>query len=269
MELSRIFVAASLPDDHPHAIQLPSRRPAMFNAILKSPPFGMKIKRRLSKRSLVGSRSLRSFRNHPKKLFQRHHGVKTSLLTVDDIVEDRPAATGGYDSDAKQLHLPKLPRNDQDLPKVINAVTPVRRQKIPSFQWLAPCIQETSSFHSGPHDATVCPTAADKTRCISKCSSLPSFRQTEFLTNIFFGLDHSSNRTRSVSVPVPRDSMLVEGYIPEMLGSPPMNDGMADLLSTPGRCERSASPTASHDPTAQRAVLDGAQPRENRSFEDL
>ncbi|PSK34533.1 CST complex subunit STN1 [Elsinoe australis] len=137
LELNRIFVAASLPEDHPDAIPLPHRRPALYDRIIRSPSLGRKIKRQLSRTSLVSSKSFISLRPHPTRLLHRRSRTKPKSFTVEDIVEDPSASTNGYDSDAKSVQITALPVNTEERQRVVTPVHQVR-PKMSSFEWLAP-----------------------------------------------------------------------------------------------------------------------------------
>lgn len=103
-ELQRIFVAASLPDDHPHAIRLPRCKPRMDDNIIKSPSFSSKIKRQLSRKSL---KSVHSGRSQKSRLGRKKSKVNPLQIPEDaedstarSLLEDKAAEDGGYDDDA-------------------------------------------------------------------------------------------------------------------------------------------------------------------------
>ena len=133
IELERIFVSASLPADHPHSIRLPSRKTSLFDAIAKSPSLGRKIKRRLSRSSLVSAKGLPSLSRYARNLLHLKAGARGRRLSIDDIAEDHPASTAAYDEDAHPVPLPELPHFNNDS-------HPVKRQKIPEFHSPTPCI---------------------------------------------------------------------------------------------------------------------------------
>lgn len=99
LELRHIFVAASLPEDHPHALRIGHRKPEVDETIIHSPSFTNKLRRQLSRKSLVTDKSHKNTTSksiikpfvYPRK--RRAHGLRD--LAVD------------YDDDAQSLRLPE------------------------------------------------------------------------------------------------------------------------------------------------------------------
>ncbi|KAI4720749.1 hypothetical protein E4T48_02937 [Aureobasidium sp. EXF-10727] len=97
LELQRIFVAASLPADHPHALRIAHRKPEVDESIVHSPSFTNKLRRQLSRKSLVTDKL---------------HTQPTSKSTVKPFAHARkrfghglPDLAGDYDDDARSLCL--------------------------------------------------------------------------------------------------------------------------------------------------------------------
>ncbi|KAI5248548.1 hypothetical protein E4T43_01311 [Aureobasidium subglaciale] len=97
LELRRIFVTASLPEDHPHALRLQHRKPGVDETIIRSPSFTNKLRRQLSRRSIVTDLVDKDVMGKSKiKAFA--YSRKTR--------EDNPAGfSDGYDDDAQSFCL--------------------------------------------------------------------------------------------------------------------------------------------------------------------
>lgn len=136
LELNKIFIAASLPDDHPHAVKFSGRKAGLNDSIIRSPTLANKLKKQLSRKSLASSKSLRSLKAHSPRLPYRKRRDMGKDLTIDELLADDSVNSNDYDPDAQllqsrigsiervtgPLHLPKHTR-----PSIL-----------PSFQWLAP-----------------------------------------------------------------------------------------------------------------------------------
>lgn len=92
LELDTILVSAVLPDNHPHALKLPSRKLTPHPGILRSPGLGYKLRHSVSRLSLP------SFRTNARMLRARK-----SKLSLEDMLADRGPFEGGYDSDAQSV----------------------------------------------------------------------------------------------------------------------------------------------------------------------
>ncbi|KAH0366328.1 hypothetical protein KCU65_g5433, partial [Aureobasidium melanogenum] len=97
LELRRIFVAASLPEDHPHALKICHRKPEVDESIMHSPSFTNKLRRQLSRKSLVTDKS---YRHSASKL-----NLKSHVLPRKRLEHGLPELAGGYDDDAQSLCL--------------------------------------------------------------------------------------------------------------------------------------------------------------------
>ncbi|THX16190.1 hypothetical protein D6D13_01679 [Aureobasidium pullulans] len=94
LELQRIFVAASLPEDHPDALKLRHRKPDVDESIIHSPSFTNKLRRQLSRKSLATNNSDKETTKKSIRPFARK---KTEHGFAD--------LAGGYDDDAQSLCL--------------------------------------------------------------------------------------------------------------------------------------------------------------------
>ena len=78
-----IFAAAALPDDHPHALKLPDRKPGMDPGIVKSPGIANKIKMQFRRRSL---KSLSK---------EREYDADATRITSRDVLQEIPDEGAG------------------------------------------------------------------------------------------------------------------------------------------------------------------------------
>lgn len=107
LELQRIFVTASLPDDHPDALHIADRKPSLDDSIICSPSFTNKVRRQLSRKSLApGKGGLRL----PKRLTrsQSQHldsERQSSNHPIADLFSDERNASLAFDSDALSITL--------------------------------------------------------------------------------------------------------------------------------------------------------------------
>ncbi|KAH0261962.1 hypothetical protein KCU91_g13697, partial [Aureobasidium melanogenum] len=97
LELRRIFVAASLPEDHPHALKIRHRKPEVDESIIHSPSFTNKLRRQLSRKRLVTDKS---HKHSASKLNLRPH-----VLPRKRLEHGLPELAGSYDDDAQSLCL--------------------------------------------------------------------------------------------------------------------------------------------------------------------
>ncbi|KAG9670523.1 hypothetical protein KCU95_g17960, partial [Aureobasidium melanogenum] len=97
LELRRIFVAASLPEDHPHALKIRHRQPGVNESIIHSPSFTNKLRRQLSRKRLVTDKS---HKHSASKLNLRPH-----VLPRKRLEHGLPELAGSYDDDAQSLCL--------------------------------------------------------------------------------------------------------------------------------------------------------------------
>ncbi|KAG9926775.1 hypothetical protein KCU98_g11005, partial [Aureobasidium melanogenum] len=97
LELRRIFVAASLPEDHPHALKIRHRKPEVDESIIHSPSFTNKLRRQLSRKSLVTDEF------HKKTASKLSLRPRVSL--GKGLEHGLPELAGGYDDDAQSLCL--------------------------------------------------------------------------------------------------------------------------------------------------------------------
>jgi len=142
MALSRIFVGASLPNDHPDSIPLRKQdSEPLDELIIKSPPFVQKIKRRLSRKSLIPFRSLQCIRSKCPQFFVRSPPVFVNSNSVEDIAEILINAAEEYDSDAHSVKIHDISSQTSRAPRVITPATNLPRPNIQNFDWLAPEIE--------------------------------------------------------------------------------------------------------------------------------
>lgn len=97
LELRRIFVAASLPEGHPHALRIRHRKPEVDESIIHSPSFTNKLRRQLSRKSLVTDKSRK---DTASKL-----NLRPLVLSRKRSEHGHPELAGGYDDDAQSLCL--------------------------------------------------------------------------------------------------------------------------------------------------------------------
>lgn len=144
LELNRIFVAASLPEDHPDALYMPGRKPPFDPSMVRSPSFGNKLRRRISRHTLVPSKSMSSLMHSGPRLLHRKSRVHKDDLSIEEIFGDKAAAEGGYDSDAHSVQImPRIASDKTSQGKMTcPPLRPVQSMVLPSFEWLAPCIKE-------------------------------------------------------------------------------------------------------------------------------
>ncbi|KAG9884087.1 hypothetical protein KCU94_g18400, partial [Aureobasidium melanogenum] len=97
LELRRIFVAASLPEDHPHALKIRHRKPEVDESIIRSPSFTNKLRRQLSRKSLVTDKL---HKNTASRL-----NLRPQVSLRKRLEYGLPELAGGYDDDAQSLCL--------------------------------------------------------------------------------------------------------------------------------------------------------------------
>ena len=131
LELNRIFVTASLPEDHPHAITFPGRKPSFDDSIIRSPSFGNKLRRQLSRRSLAPGRSVRRLKSAGPLIIHRKRRTASDLPLTELFASGRPY-DGGYDSDARTVRVTSPPIT-------YSSGTADQEHAVHNFDWLAPC----------------------------------------------------------------------------------------------------------------------------------
>lgn len=109
LELQRIFVAASLPEDHPDAIRMNHRKPEVDESIIRSPSFKSKLRRQLSRKSLATGKASREIIKKPM--------LKPLTCSGKQIEHRFTDLAAGYDDDAQSLcltdsHLASFQHND-------------------------------------------------------------------------------------------------------------------------------------------------------------
>ncbi|KAF1347859.1 hypothetical protein BDV97DRAFT_208929 [Delphinella strobiligena] len=109
LELRRIFVAASLPDDHPDALRIHGRNPGLDESIVRSPSFTTKLRRQLSRKSLKSSRSGTKSIRLGKKTSKAHLRSSTILDSQEqhalNLFTNELNDSLGFDPDALSLTL--------------------------------------------------------------------------------------------------------------------------------------------------------------------
>lgn len=119
LELQRIFVSASLPEDHPDALRIPGRKPSLDESIIRSPRLSKKLRRQLSRKSFASGRSgLKSIKSG-KKAAQAHsrkgiasNGKEQRILNI--FSEGLGDGSLGFDPDALELSSTFLGSNDAE-----------------------------------------------------------------------------------------------------------------------------------------------------------
>lgn len=81
-----IFAAAALPEDHPHALKFPDRKPELDSNIIRSPNIASKIK------SQFRRKSMRSLKKSEEYDGEAHEMTSLEVLqTVGEVSEDKTA----------------------------------------------------------------------------------------------------------------------------------------------------------------------------------
>lgn len=119
LELQRIFVSASLPEDHPDALRIPGRKPSLDESIIRSPRLAKKLRRQLSRKSFASGRSgLKSIKSG-KKAARTHSrkgiasdGKEQRILNI--FSEGLGDGSLGFDPDALELSSTFLGSNDAE-----------------------------------------------------------------------------------------------------------------------------------------------------------
>ena len=146
IELNRIFLTACLPEDHPHAIKTPGRKVSTNPNIVRSPSFGNKLRRQLSRHSLPRRKSLQSLRHSAPRLIHRRSKGVTEDLTIEQILVNEPHDQSQYDDDARSvLVLSRIASSRDDVMEGSGLSLPQpphRSMILPSFEWLVPHIKE-------------------------------------------------------------------------------------------------------------------------------
>lgn len=140
IELNNIFVAASLPEDHPHAVKLSCRKPGLDESIIRSPTLGSKLRKQLSRKSLATSKSLRNIKTHSPKLRRRR--FSSNDLTINDLLGASTADDSGYDPDAFSVRIKSCLGSTENLATDLQLPKRERPSILPSFEWLVPRIDE-------------------------------------------------------------------------------------------------------------------------------
>jgi hypothetical protein len=112
LELQRIFVTASLPEDHPHALRTGHRKPQVDESIIHSPTFANKLRTQLSRKSSATDKSLEKTSSKTT--------IRPFAYSRKRLVPGLPDLTDGYDDDARSLCLTESRlaslRNDSCVP---------------------------------------------------------------------------------------------------------------------------------------------------------
>jgi hypothetical protein len=97
LELRRIFATVSLPEDHPDAVLMEHRKPAVDESIIRSPSFARKLRKQLSRKTLAtGQSSRETIKKSTIRPFA--YSRKRLELGLTDL-------ESGYDDDAQSLYL--------------------------------------------------------------------------------------------------------------------------------------------------------------------
>jgi hypothetical protein len=134
-----IFAAATLPEDHPHALKLPDRKPGMDPDIVKSPGIANKIKMQFRRRSV---KSLSK---------EREYDVDATRIASEDVVQGVPDARSD-DPVRKEVILEprfgsvndvrpaKSPTSETGTPNVRTSVLDALGYLKPLIKKLVPCL---------------------------------------------------------------------------------------------------------------------------------
>jgi len=63
-------------------------------------------------------------------------------LTIEEMLDEKTAAQGGYDSDARSVQIESRAVSDDKREQPPQEPSPVRAQNLPPFDWFVPCIDE-------------------------------------------------------------------------------------------------------------------------------
>lgn len=106
LELQRIFVSASLPEDHPDALQIPNRKPGLDATIVRSPSFTKKLRRQLSRKSFASSKPFARALKAEGKI--EHGGLRNAIAYDEGCGQNHVLETvdsNTFDPDAHSLRL--------------------------------------------------------------------------------------------------------------------------------------------------------------------
>ncbi|CAD0108784.1 unnamed protein product [Aureobasidium uvarum] len=116
LELRHIFVAASLPEDHPHALRIAHRKPEVDESIVHSPSLTNKLRRQLSRKTLTTDKP------------HKETTIKPFAYSRKRLGHGRPDLAGDYDDDARSLCLNESRlaslKNDSCVTKDTKSVSP-------------------------------------------------------------------------------------------------------------------------------------------------
>lgn len=170
LELRRIFVAASLPDDHPDALRVHGRNPGLDESIVRSPSFRTKLRRQLSRKSLKSSRSGTKSIRLGKKTSKAHLQSSTILNSQEQhalsLFTNELNDSLGFDPDALSLTLNESCFQSLRLQDKLDAST----------------VSEHQPAVLGEHVHSVCnrtkSTSQLRSCPITRCVSVPGFIRT-------------------------------------------------------------------------------------------
>ncbi|KAH9817413.1 hypothetical protein Tdes44962_MAKER05537 [Teratosphaeria destructans] len=152
MSIDGIFAAAALPEDHPHALRLPHKKPELVSGIVRSPGIAAKLKSQINRKSI---KALRSSDDYDKDNL-----AITSTEIVDQIL---PCPQG--ERDGKMLPIDSMIlRKRQSHPRFgsVRTLTPVGKETYTdvrpsmarSLEWFKPLLHKPSDVQSSPVPVT-------------------------------------------------------------------------------------------------------------------
>lgn len=129
-----IFAAAALPDDHPHALRFPDRKPGTDPDIVKSPGIGSKIKMQFRRRSMRSLRKEKTYDSdaHPITSQEVLHEVSTPA--PDEQGDDGHVQQHRFGS-VQDVRSTTSPTSDAGTPQVRTSV-------LSSLGYLKPLIEQ-------------------------------------------------------------------------------------------------------------------------------
>lgn len=103
LEFQRIFVAASLPEDHPDALRIPGRKPSCNLSIVRSPSLAQKLRRQLSHSTLPLEGSKRSHARYRKPKAKLGRVKQTQQCSEAPLEQSISPSSRGMDKRGNSL----------------------------------------------------------------------------------------------------------------------------------------------------------------------
>ncbi|GAB7355058.1 hypothetical protein MBLNU459_g5652t1 [Dothideomycetes sp. NU459] len=109
IELYKIFAFASLPEDHPDALKFSGRKPCVDESIVRSPSFTNKLRRQLSRKSLLskktGAKSSRVEKHTTSAMDWNGSVLSEQRTNHPEPRAEQSTGLGGYDADALSINI--------------------------------------------------------------------------------------------------------------------------------------------------------------------